>query len=153
MSNLGSRVRLDTWRRGAPVRATMVGYVILAALIPSALSGSWGSAWINLVLCLAAAAWAVVVLVPDLRQRPPVMAVFVAGVIALLFVLVIRDPWFGFYAYAGYTYSILLLAWPGRGSWPASRPRPSRRRRRRRRAWTGPLRSAWPPMRALSPGM
>jgi len=112
MSNLGSRVRLDTWRRGAPVRATIVGYVILAALIPSALSGSWGSAWINLVLCLAAAAWAVVVLVPDLRQRPPVMAVFVAGVIALLLVLVIRDPWFGFYAYAGYTYSILLLAWP-----------------------------------------
>jgi signal transduction histidine kinase len=54
----------------------------------------------------------VVVLVPALRQRPPVMAVFVAGVIAVLFVLVIRDPWFGFYAYAGYTYSILLLAWP-----------------------------------------
>jgi len=112
MSSLGSRYRLEAWRGGAPVRATIVAYVILAALLPSALGGSWGSARINLVLWLAAAVWALVVLVPGLRKRPPVMAVFVAGVIALLLVLVIRDPWFGFYAYAGYSYAILLLAWP-----------------------------------------
>ena len=112
MSSLGSRWRLDTWRRGAPVRATITQYVILAALIPSAVSGRWGSAWLNLALILAAAAWALVVLFPALRAHPPAMAIFVAGVTALLFVLTIRDPWFGFYAYAGYTYSILLLAWP-----------------------------------------
>ncbi len=112
MSSLGSRYQLGTWRRGAPVRATAAQLVLLVALAPSALGGRWGSAGANLVLCLAAAVWTLAALHPDLRKRAPVMAVFVAGVIAISFVLVIRDPWFGFYAYAGYSYSIVLLPWP-----------------------------------------
>jgi signal transduction histidine kinase len=112
MSSLGSRYRLDTWRQGAPVRATIAQFVVLSALTPSTLSGRWGSVQANLLLCLAAAAWSLIALHPGLRKRPPVMAVFVAGVIAITMVLVIRDPWFGFYAYAGYAYSIVLLPWP-----------------------------------------
>lgn len=113
MSSLGSYYRLETWRRGAPVRGTIAQLVLLAALTPSALSGRSGSAWAtNLALCLAAAVWSLVSLHPGLRKRAPVMAVFVAGVVAISFALVIRDPWFGFYAYAGFTYSIVLLRWP-----------------------------------------
>ncbi len=112
MSSLGSRYQLDTWRRGAPVRATIVQYVLLSALTIAALRGHWGSPQTNLLLCLLAAVWTLMALHPALRKRPSVMAVFVAGVVAISFVLVIRDPWFGFYAYAGYAYSVLLLPWP-----------------------------------------
>ena len=112
MSSVGSRYRLDTWRRGAAARVTVAQLVILGALAPSAMGGRWGSAWPNLVLCLAAALWSLLALHPGLRKRAPVMAVFVAGVVAISFLLVIRDPWFGFYAYAGYNYSIVLLPWP-----------------------------------------
>jgi signal transduction histidine kinase len=112
MSSLASRYQLGTWRRGAPVRATIGQYVVLSALTASAVSGYFGSVRTNLLLCLAAAVWSLAPLHPALRRRAPVMAVFVAGVIAISVVLVIRDPWFGFYSYAGYSYSVALLPWP-----------------------------------------
>jgi signal transduction histidine kinase len=112
MRSVESRYQLGTWRRGAPVRVTIAQYVVLAALSASALSGHFGSVPTNLLLCLVAAVWSLAPLHPALRRRAPVMAVFVAGVVAISFVLVIRDPWFGFYAYAGYAYSIVLLPWP-----------------------------------------
>ncbi|MBV9449178.1 MAG: sensor histidine kinase [Streptosporangiaceae bacterium] len=49
---------------------------------------------------------------PGLRKRVPVMAVYLAGLIAITAILVIRDPWFGFFVAAGYGYSIRLLPWP-----------------------------------------
>jgi signal transduction histidine kinase len=112
MSSLVSRYSLGTWRQGGPVRATIMQYVVLSALLPSALSGYYGSARTNALLCLVAAVWSLAALLPGLRKRPAVMAVFVAGVIAISFALVLRDPWFGFYAYAGYAYSVVLLPWP-----------------------------------------
>jgi signal transduction histidine kinase len=112
VSSLVSRYSLGTWRQGAPVRATIMQYVVLAALVPSALSGYYGSARTNALLCLVAAVWSLAALLPGLRKRTPVMAVFVAGVVAISFALVVRDPWFGFYAYAGYAYSVVLLPWP-----------------------------------------
>ena len=90
MNGLGSRYRLGTWRRGAPVRGTIAQYVVLSALAPSALSGHFGSVRTNLMLCLVAAVWSLMALHPALRRRAPVMAVFVAGVGAISFVLVIR---------------------------------------------------------------
>jgi signal transduction histidine kinase len=112
MRSLGSHYRVETWRRGAPIRGTVGQLIVLAALTPSALGGYWGSVRTNLALCLAAALWSLIALHPGLRKRPPAMAVFVAGVIAISLVLVIRDPWFGFYCYAGYSYAIVLLPWP-----------------------------------------
>jgi len=91
---------------------TIAQLVILGVLSVSALGGHFGSVRTNLVLCLVAAVWSLMALHPGLRKRAPVMAVFVAGVIAISFALVIRDPWFGFYAYASLSYSILLLSWP-----------------------------------------
>jgi signal transduction histidine kinase len=114
MSSLGSRYRLDTWRRGAAVRVTIAQFVVLSALATSALGGSWGSVQTNMLLLLAAAGWSLIALHRGLRKRPAVMALFVAGVVAISFVLTIRDPWFGFYCYAGYAYSLVLLPWP----WP-----------------------------------
>jgi signal transduction histidine kinase len=41
------------------------------------------------------------------------MAAFFAVFTALSMVLVIRDPWFGFFTPAGYIYAFRLLRWPG----------------------------------------
>ena len=112
MNSLGSRYQLGTWRQGAPARGTYTQLVILGAILPSALVGHFGSRPVNLALCLTAAAWSLLALSPGLRRRPPAMAVFVAGVVAISVALVLRDPWFGFYCYAGYSYSIVLLPWP-----------------------------------------
>ena len=49
---------------------------------------------------------------PALRKRGWVMAVFMAGFIAITAILVIRDPWFGFFVVAGYGYSVRLTPWP-----------------------------------------
>jgi signal transduction histidine kinase len=45
-----------------------------------------------------------------IRTRP--MAIFIAGFVLLLAVLVVRDPWFGFLTPAGYFYTFVLLPWP-----------------------------------------
>ena len=105
---------------------------VLAALTASATSAQWGSVRVNLALCALAAAWMLMPLHPALRKRPPVMAVFVTGLIVISFVLVIRDPWFGFLRLR----RVRLCrsgCCPGRGSCPAS-PRWRSWRPRRRRA-------------------
>ncbi len=112
MSSPGTCHQEEKWRRGAPVWATIAQFALLASLAPAALDGYWGSARVNLWLCLAAGAWSLIALRPPLRRRPAVMAVFVAGVVALSLVLAIRDPWFGFYAFVGFVYSAILLPWP-----------------------------------------
>jgi signal transduction histidine kinase len=63
-----------------------------------------------------AAAWVLwlFTLHPAWRLRPRVMAVFFTGFIALMAVLVVRDPWFGFLAPAGYLYAFAVLRWPWR---------------------------------------
>jgi signal transduction histidine kinase len=112
MSSLQSRYPLAAGRQRAVVRVAVLQYVPLCALAPSVLGGYWGAARVNLLLWLAVAAWNVMPLHPAPRNRPAVMAVFVAGLIALSLALVIRDPWFAFYAYVAYGYSGLLLPWP-----------------------------------------
>jgi hypothetical protein len=112
MSSPQSPSPLYAWRRGWAVRAAILQYVLLAALLPSTLGGYYGSVHVNLLLCLTAAAWNLLVLLPALRESPPGRALFIAGVIVISFVLVLRDPWFAFYVYTGYAYSALLLPWP-----------------------------------------
>ena len=88
-----------------------------------------------------AAAWMLwmFTLHPAWRERPRLMAVFFAGLIVIMAVLVIRDPWFGFFTPAGYLYAFAVLRWPWRlrrrrPRWPSWRPP------RRRTACTGPAR-------------
>ena len=67
-----------------------------------------------LVLCAADAAWMLwmFTLHPAWRVRPRPMAVFFTGQVLIMFALVIKDPWFGFFTPAGYFYAACLLRWP-----------------------------------------
>ena len=49
---------------------------------------------------------------PAWRERPRVMGLFLAVLIVLMAILVIRAPWFGLFTPAGYFYSFRLLSWP-----------------------------------------
>lgn len=112
MSSPTERSLLEAWRRGWPLPGTILPYVVLVALAASATTSQWGSVSVNLALCAVAAAWMLIPLHPALRKRAWVMAVFMAGLIAITAILVIRDPWFGFFVVAGYGYSIRLTSWP-----------------------------------------
>ncbi|GIH15649.1 sensor histidine kinase [Rugosimonospora africana] len=103
-------------RRMRPV-VTVVPYVLLGVLVAFTVAIKWsvpGSLLIDLALCGLAAAWMLwmVTLHPAWRDRPRLMAVFLAGLVPIMMVLVIRDSWFGFLTPAGYVYAFSLLAWP-----------------------------------------
>jgi signal transduction histidine kinase len=97
----------------------LVPYVLLALIVgcmvivdqPTARSLD-----VTLVLCALAAAWTLwmVTLNPAWRQRPRVMGVYVAGLIAITALLVIHEPLFGFFVPAAYLYAFSLLPWPWR---------------------------------------
>ena len=92
-------------------------YVLLAILVIFTViykRSARGSLLIDLVLCAAAAAWMLwlFTLHPAWRVRPRVMAVFFTGFIVLMAVLVVRDPWFGFFVPAGYLFAFAVLRWP-----------------------------------------
>jgi signal transduction histidine kinase len=112
MSSPAERSLLEAWRRGWPLPGTVVSYVVLVVSAASATTAQWGSVPVNLTLCAVAAVWMLIPLHPALRKRVWVMAVFMAGLIAITAILVIRDPWFGFFVVAGYGYCIRLLHWP-----------------------------------------
>jgi signal transduction histidine kinase len=112
MSNPSDRSLLEAWRRGWPFPGTVYPYVILAVSAASATTSQWGSVSVNLALCAVAAVWMLIPLHPASRKRVWVMAVFIAGFIAIAAILVIRDPWFGFLVVAGYGYSIRVMPWP-----------------------------------------
>ena len=107
--------RLDpTERRLLPV-VTVVPYVLLALLALTAPAFCHGRTLLAvLVLCAADAAWMLwmFTLHPAWRVRPRPMAVFFTGQVLIMFALVIKDPWFGFFTPAGYFYAACLLRWP-----------------------------------------
>ncbi|AXB42332.1 sensor histidine kinase [Amycolatopsis albispora] len=97
----------------------VVPYGLLAALagLTVVLRVSEGQSPVaELVLCALMAGWilALYTLRPDWRECPGVMAVFCAGLIVLLAVLVFRAPWFGFFTPAAYLFTFLVLRWPWR---------------------------------------
>ncbi len=71
---------------------------------------------IDLALCALTALWMLwmFTLHPAWRVRPRPMTVFFIGFAAILLVLVVRDPWFGFLTPAGYFYAFSVLRWPWR---------------------------------------
>jgi signal transduction histidine kinase len=73
-----------------------------------------GALAIDLALCAFLAVWMLwmATLHPGWRNRPILMAVFMAGLIAVTAVLVVRDPWFGFFAPACYFFAFRTLPWP-----------------------------------------
>jgi signal transduction histidine kinase len=107
----------EMWVRRSRPLVTIVPYVLLAVLVMFTIASkrsALGSLLIDLALCGLAAAWMLwmITLHPAWRDRPWLMAVFLAGLLSIMIVLVIRDPWFGFFSPAGYFYAFSLLPWP-----------------------------------------
>ncbi|MEV0384734.1 sensor histidine kinase [Nonomuraea sp. NPDC050643] len=105
--------------RRSPAVTGVVPYTLLASLavVTVAIRDAQGrSPLIDLALCALAAVWmlGVFTLRPAWRERPPVMAAFVAVLIVIMAVLVVRAPWFGFFTPAGYIYAFRVLPWPWR---------------------------------------
>jgi signal transduction histidine kinase len=103
-------------QRRSPV-ITVVPYVLLAALTLLTVIVKWSagtSLVVDLVLCGLAGLWMLGVFTvrPAWRDRPPVMVLFFTVLIAIVAVLVFRDPWFGFFTPACYFYAFRLLRWP-----------------------------------------
>ena len=98
---------------------TVVPYVLLAVLVVVTLIVKWGagrSLLIDLGLCAAVALWILCLfsLRRDRWERPAEMGVFFAGLVVLIGVLVLRDPWFGLFTPASYFYAFGILPWPWR---------------------------------------
>ena len=66
------------------------------------------------LLCGLAALWILTLYTvhPPWRARPRVMGVFLAGLLLIFLVLVLRDPWFGVCSAVGYVYAFRIIGWP-----------------------------------------
>jgi signal transduction histidine kinase len=117
MSGTGPRARLDT-REQWPAVVAVLPYLLLVILtaITVAERRSSGGLTADLVLCALAALWmlCMVTLRPAWRESTSAMAVFFTVLMAIVMVLVVRDPWWGFFAPAGYLYAFRLILWPWR---------------------------------------
>jgi signal transduction histidine kinase len=95
---------------------TVVPYSLLALVVVCKVITEDGSLVIDLGLCGLTAAWmlGMFTLRPDWWGQPLMMGVFVAGLIALNAILVLRDPLFAFLIPAAYIFSFTVLPWPWR---------------------------------------
>ncbi|MFG1944996.1 sensor histidine kinase [Nonomuraea sp. NPDC048826] len=101
------------------VLVNVVPYTVLVLpLVIVAIADGWagGSLAVDLALCGLAAAWmlGLFTLRPGWWDRPAIMGVFVAGLLAITAVLVVRHPAFGLFTPASYIYSFTVLPWPRR---------------------------------------
>ena len=97
-----NRAMLGSWRP-KPVNVTTAGfpYVLLALLAATSFKvGSVGldSHYVTMMLAALAALWMLFMhALPPTRRRAALYPVFVAGLIAITAVLVVRSSWFGFF--------------------------------------------------------
>ncbi|GLY81326.1 sensor histidine kinase [Actinoallomurus iriomotensis] len=117
MSGPAPRARLNA-REQWPVAVAVLPYLLLVLLaaVTVAEKHASGGLTFDLVLCAFAALWTLgmVTLRPAWRDNPAAMAVFFAVLMAIVAVLVVRDPWWGFFAPAGYVFAFRLFLWPWR---------------------------------------
>ncbi|MFG1810106.1 sensor histidine kinase [Streptomyces sp. NPDC049040] len=97
---------------------TRVPFAMLAVLIvvtAVARRGEGGSLLVDLGLCAAVSLWmAWFVRHPSWWDLARPAGVFFAGLVVLVGVLVVRDPWFGLFTPACYFYAFGILPWPWR---------------------------------------
>jgi signal transduction histidine kinase len=110
-------MNLEVWERRLSSAATAVPYFVLlvsTVLYLVVTNDPPPAKLVNLGIVALAGLWMLwwFTLHPAWRERRGLMAVFVLGVLGFFAVLGLRDSTFGFYAYAGYIYSIEVL--PGR---------------------------------------
>ena len=118
-----SRPEPPSWAGGQEQRllplVTVVPYLALAVLTAVTLAVRWGtgrSLLIDLGLCAGAALWMLFMFSRrrDSWDRPGEMVLFFAGLVVLVGVLVVRDPWFGLFTPVCYFYAFGFVAWPWR---------------------------------------
>lgn len=117
MTDPTRRSRPGPWGPPTPPLADAVPYALLAALVAFTVvtkRSTGGSLLIDLALCAVVGAWmfGMYTVHPAWQERSRIMAVFMAVLIAIMAILVIRDPWFGFFAAAGYFFAFRVLPWP-----------------------------------------
>jgi signal transduction histidine kinase len=120
MGGSPSRSYPDPWEGTldlARVAIDVVPYVMLAfsAILTLVIAHAYNeSPLIPLVLCGLAAAWTLgmYTLHPAWRDRPRLMGVFVAVLLAIMTAMVVNYSWLGFYSFTGYYYVYRLV-----GSW------------------------------------
>jgi signal transduction histidine kinase len=112
-----SPYHLDSWeqRERRLLAVLPYGMLVLSAGLTVVIRRSAGETWLpDLALCGLAAVWMLCLytLIPARRDRAVVRTVFFTGLIVLMTVLVIRDPWFGFFTFTGYFFATRIP--PGR---------------------------------------
>ena len=107
MNVLSSGRQLDSWegREGRVFAALPYGLLAITVIVSVFARGGLGVATLlDFALAAAAAVWMLwmVTLHPAWRERPRLMAFYFIVLIVLMAVMVIRAPWFGFFAWTGY---------------------------------------------------
>jgi signal transduction histidine kinase len=105
--------RLAAWeKREAPMIAVLpyLMLAVTAAVTVFLKASSPGSLLLDIALCAAVAGWMLwmYTLHPAWRTNTARMAVFFIVLEVLATVLVVRDPWFGFFTFTGYFYVFVL---------------------------------------------
>jgi signal transduction histidine kinase len=106
---------LDSWERRVERLINLVPYValVVSAALTWGASSFWPQASLPVTLALSAfaAAWMLwfVTLHPAWEERPVLMGVYFFVLIAVLAVLVIRAPLYGFFAFSGYLHAVYAL--------------------------------------------
>jgi signal transduction histidine kinase len=114
---LESTEQLDVWERRLDALARAIPYValLLSTVLYVVTPGDSAQVkLVNLAIAGVAAGWMLwwFTLHPAWRGRPAAMAVFFVGLLVCYAVLALRNPLFGFFAFAGYIYALEVL--PGR---------------------------------------
>jgi signal transduction histidine kinase len=114
MAMVAANDGFDLWERRATRIFAAIPYGLLgiSVVISLFVRGGFGTdTLLDFALASLAALWMLwmVTLHPSWTERQPRMALFFAGLIALMAVLVVRAPWFGFFAWAGYVLAARLL--------------------------------------------
>jgi signal transduction histidine kinase len=117
-TRLDRGARLDLWERLEQPALAILPYVMLVVSVIATgfIEHSSGrSLLIDVALSALAAVWMLwlFTLHPAWRERPRVMAVFFIVLLVIAAVLVIRAPWYGFFAYTLYFFAFWLPA----GKW------------------------------------
>jgi signal transduction histidine kinase len=114
---VGPTGTLDAWETRLDQIVRIVPYVSLgfSVVVVGLLGGFGPDPGVTAALVLGAGGWMLwwVTLHPAWRDRRRLMIVYYAGLVVFIAALVLRDPRFGFFAFAGYLHAVYAL-W---GAW------------------------------------